>query len=146
MQTFLCYSDPESHPYISEKEKDYLRTEMGQLERDKNLPPTPWRMILTSAPMISLVICQIGHDFGYFSMVTDLPKYMADVLRFNIKENGAYTSYPYVLMWFVSLGSGVLSDWVITKGYISVTNSRKLFTTVGRFARDLNQFTLLTNF
>lgn len=135
MQSFLCYSDPESHPYISEKEKDYLRQELGQLERDKTLPPTPWRMILTSAPMISLVICQIGHDFGYFSMVTDLPKYMADVLRFNIKENGAYTSYPYVLMWFVSLGSGVLSDWVITKGYITVTNSRKLFTTVGRFSR-----------
>lgn len=78
----LCHNDPESHPYISEKEKNYLKRELGSLERDKTLPPTPWWLIITSAPMISLVICQIGHDFGYFTMITDLPKYMSDVSSF----------------------------------------------------------------
>ena len=47
---------------------------MGSLERDKSLPPTPWRLIFTSVPMIALVCAQIGHDFGFFIMVTDLPK------------------------------------------------------------------------
>lgn len=56
----ICYSDPESHPFISEKEKDHLKKELGQLERDKNLPPTPWRAILTSVPMLALVCAQVG--------------------------------------------------------------------------------------
>ena len=55
---------------------------------------------------------------------------MSDVMKFNVKENGIYSSLPYVLMWFVSLGSGVLSDWMIVRKMISVTNSRKLYTTI----------------
>lgn len=70
----ICYKDPESHPFIKESEKDYLRREMGTLVRDKNLPPTPWKAILTSVPMMALVCAQIGHDFGFFIMATDLPK------------------------------------------------------------------------
>lgn len=126
----MCSKDPESHPYISEKEKTYLKNELGQLQRDPTLPPTPWWAIVSSAPMIALVIAQIGHDFGFFTMVTDLPKYMSDVMKFNVKENGFYSSFPYVLMWIVSLCCGVLSDWLITKKIINITNSRKLFTSI----------------
>lgn len=129
-QTLLCYSDPESHPFITDKEREYLRTELGQLERDKNMPPTPWKMILTNAPMLALIAAQIGHDFGFFIMVTDLPKYMSDVLQFNIKDNGLYSSLPYLLMWIVSISSGVLGDWMIRTNRISITFSRKLFTTI----------------
>ena len=80
--------------------------------------------------MMALVCAQIGHDWGFFIMVTDLPKYMSDVLRFSIKENGLYSSMPYALMWIVSISSGVLSDWLVTTGSISITNARKLFTTI----------------
>ncbi|XP_035775354.1 putative inorganic phosphate cotransporter isoform X1 [Anopheles albimanus] len=128
--TLLCYSDPESHPFISEKEKDYLKRELGTLERDRTLPPTPWRYILTSVPMMALVCAQIGHDWGFFIMVTDLPKYMSDVLRFSIKDNGLYSSLPYLVMWIVSLSTGVLSDWLITSGRMTITFGRKLFTTI----------------
>lgn len=70
----ICYKDPESHPFIKESEKEYLRREMGTLERDKTLPATPWKAIFTSVPMMALVCAQIGHDFGFFIMATDLPK------------------------------------------------------------------------
>jgi MFS transporter, ACS family, solute carrier family 17 (sodium-dependent inorganic phosphate cotransporter), other len=80
--------------------------------------------------MIALIFAQVGHDWGFFIMVTDLPKYMADVLNFPIKENGFYSSMPYALMWIVAIGSGFLGDWMITNKKISVTNSRKLFTTI----------------
>ncbi|XP_053691757.1 putative inorganic phosphate cotransporter [Sabethes cyaneus] len=128
--TLFCYSDPESHPFISDKEKEYLKREMGTLSRDKTLPPTPWRAIFTSIPMVALVCAQIGHDWGFFIMVTDLPKYMSDVLRFSIKDNGLYSSLPYLLMWLVSLSTGVLSDWLISNGKMSITFGRKLFTTI----------------
>lgn len=74
---------------------------------------------------------QIGHDWGFFTMVTDLPKYMKDVLKFNVKENGVWSSLPYIIMWGVSMGSGWLCDWLIVKGYMSVSFARKFFTTIG---------------
>lgn len=126
----ICYSDPESHPFITDKEKEYLKAELGQLERDKNTPPTPWRAILTSVPMMALVCAQIGHDWGFYIMVTDLPKYMSDVLRFSISENGLYTSLPYLLMWIVSISTGFLCDWLIVKKYLNLTNARKFFTAI----------------
>ncbi|CAG9798969.1 unnamed protein product [Chironomus riparius] len=128
-QEFLCYKDPESHPFISDKEKSYLKKELNQLSRDKAIKKTPWLKICTSVPMIALVVAQLGHSFGYFTVVTDLPKYMADVLKFKIKENGLYSTLPYVAMWIMSIIFGTISDWMLTKKWISLTNSRKLFTT-----------------
>lgn len=66
-------------------------------------------------------------------MVTDLPKYMSDVLRFSIKDNGIYSSLPYFVMWVVSIITGILSDYLIVKQYIGITNARKFFTAVGEF-------------
>lgn len=76
------------------------------------------------------ICAQIGHGIGYFTVVTDLPKYMADVLKFNVKENGFYSSLPYVAMWISTLIFSVISDWCITKKYLGITNSRKLYTTL----------------
>lgn len=78
-----------------------------------------------------MVAAQIGHDWGFFTMVTDLPKYMKDVLKFNVKENGAWSSLPYIIMWCVSMGSGWLCDWLIVKQYMTVGFARKFFTTIG---------------
>lgn len=103
---------------------------MGTLQRDKNLPPVPYKLIFTSAPMLALVCAQIGHDWGFFIMVTDLPKYMSDVLRFAIKENGIYSSLPYAVMWIVSIATGFLSDWLISNRKMTITNGRKVFTAI----------------
>ncbi|XP_070496442.1 putative inorganic phosphate cotransporter isoform X2 [Chironomus tepperi] len=129
----ICYKDPESHPFITEKEKDYLIREMGALSRDKTLAPTPWKAIFTNVPMMALVCAQIGHDFGFFIMATDLPKYMSDVLQFPIKENGLYSSLPYAFMWISSISMGFVCDWMINRKMMNVTNSRKLYTTIASF-------------
>jgi ACS family sodium-dependent inorganic phosphate cotransporter len=55
---------------------------------------------------------------------------MADVLKFNIKQNGLYSTLPYVAMWIMSILFGTISDWCLTKGYISLTKSRKIYTTL----------------
>lgn len=66
-------------------------------------------------------------------MVTDLPKYMSDVLRFSISQNGFYSALPYLVMWIVSITTGFLSDWLIVKKYLNLTNARKVFTAVGNY-------------
>uniref|UniRef100_V5GIW1 Sialin n=1 Tax=Anoplophora glabripennis TaxID=217634 RepID=V5GIW1_ANOGL len=124
----ICYSDPESHPFISDNEKIYLRKELENVSSEKKT--IPWCPILTSVPLWALIAAQIGHDWGFFTMVTDLPKYMSDVLKFNVKENGLWSSVPYIVMWLVSMSSGWLCDWLINKGYMGITFARKFFTTI----------------
>lgn len=141
----MCYSDPESHPFIKDSEREYLQNSLGRLERDKNLPPTPWLKIITNVPMLALICAQIGHDWGFYVMVSDLPKYMNDVLRFPVKSNGLYSTMPFLAMWIVSVSTGVLGDWLIKSNTISITNSRKMFTTIGKIFLFSNQ-NLRSNF
>lgn len=58
-QTFLCYNDPALDPIISQKERDYLTAEIGRLKRTEGLPPTPWKDIIKSIPMLSLICAQV---------------------------------------------------------------------------------------
>lgn len=92
----------------------------------------PWRQIFTSPAVIALIFAQLGHNWGFFIMVTDLPKYMNDVLKFSIKENGFYNALPFLAMWIVAQLTGFLSDFIIAKGYMSITNVRKFFTIFGK--------------
>ncbi|KAH8328121.1 hypothetical protein KR067_004138, partial [Drosophila pandora] len=132
--TLLCYSYPHSHPFIKPKEREYLMSEMPQ---PKEKPPVPWKAILTNVPMWALIICQIGHDWGLFVMVADLPKYMSNVMNFPIKSNGLYSSLPFIVMWIVALCSGVTADAIIKNECMSTTNVRKILTAIAAFGPGL---------
>lgn len=141
------------HPFISKEERDYLRNELGQIKRNDNLAPTPWKSILTNVPVLALTfgqVChlfqsysgfsitilaflylQICHDWLFYIMASDLPKYMKEVLGFPVHLVGLYSSLPYLLMWAVSIGSGFLSDYLTERKCISTTQARKLFTGLG---------------
>lgn len=125
----ICYNKPSEHPFISEREVKYLHERMSK-HTHKKVPPVPWRHMLKSMPLWALVAAQVGHDWGFFTMVTDLPMYMSSVLHYPITENGIYSSLPYLTMWISSLLTSWLADWMITKGIMSRTKVRKLGTTI----------------
>lgn len=125
----LCYNNPYEHPFISERELKYLHERMSE-HTHKKPPPVPWRHMLKSVPLWALVAAQVGHDWGFFTMVNDLPMYMSSVLHYSIKSNGVYSSLPYLMMWLSSLLTSWLADWMIIKGIMSRTNVRKLGTTI----------------
>ncbi|XP_046601309.1 uncharacterized protein LOC107216979 [Neodiprion lecontei] len=123
----LCYNTPDVHPFITDSEKNYLRKTTNC---KKELVPTPWRHILTSVPVWALLIATIGNGFSYFTMVTDLPLYMSNVLNFSVQSNGFLSALPSLLMWIVSIASSWVADWFIKTRKMSVTNVRKSFTAV----------------
>ncbi|XP_011160846.1 putative inorganic phosphate cotransporter [Solenopsis invicta] len=125
----ICYNNPDEHPFISDREKKFLHDRMNE-HTHKTPPSVPWRHMLTSAPIWALIAAQVGHDWGFFTLVTDLPKYMSSVLRYSIKNNGYVSALPYLVMWFSSIGTSWLADWMIVKGVMSRTNVRKLGTTI----------------
>uniref|UniRef100_A0A6P4FJU2 Sialin isoform X2 n=1 Tax=Drosophila rhopaloa TaxID=1041015 RepID=A0A6P4FJU2_DRORH len=129
--TLICFSAPYSHPFIKPSEREFLMAEIPP--KDTNRPKTPWLAIFTNVPMWALISAQIGHDWGFYIMVSYLPKYMADVLRFSIKANGLYSSLPYVTMWIMSLASGCVADQMIKRNCMSTTNTRKIMTGLAAF-------------
>ncbi|XP_039754043.1 putative inorganic phosphate cotransporter isoform X1 [Pararge aegeria] len=128
----LCYSTPNTHPYISDNEKRFLNENVQALihSEAQKLDPVPWKALLRSVPLWCLIIAGIGHDWGYFTMVTDLPKYMTDVLKFNIKSAGLLSAIPYVAMWIASFFFGLVCDFCIKRNYHSIQNARKIYTSI----------------
>lgn len=135
-QLLFCSKDPESNRFITEQEKNYLRKEIGVLERDTSLPSTPFKAILTSVPVWAIIISQTGMDFSFYVMTTDLPKYFSDVMRFDVEKNGLYNSLPQMLNFFSAMGFGLISDICINKEYLSVRNTRRVFTSTGEWKFD----------
>ncbi|XP_034252695.1 putative inorganic phosphate cotransporter [Thrips palmi] len=125
----LCYDSPAAHPYITSSESKYLQDKLSH-KHGKGSGPVPWKAILTSLPLWGLVAKTVGHDWGFFTMIADLPKYMKSVMKFRIQENGFLSALPYLAMWLCSLLFGCLADWLIKTDRMSITNTRKLLTTV----------------
>lgn len=128
LQLLICYSNPSKHPCIRLKEKAYLEEEIP-MKNDK--PPIPWKKMLLNVPLIAAILGQIGHDWGYFVMITCLPKFMADVLGLSIRSNGIMTSLPFIAMFISSICCGILSDWLVRTGKMSLSLERKLFNFIG---------------
>lgn len=71
-------------------------------------------------------------------MVTDLPKYMTGVLKFDIHRTGTLAALPYAVMWLSSIAFGWICDKFVKKNWLTVTNARKTFTTIGMYNANAN--------
>ncbi|KOB74818.1 Uncharacterized protein OBRU01_08397 [Operophtera brumata] len=128
--SLFCYSTPNTHPFISKKELSYLNKNVTTADNKSKKDPVPWKAILRSAPAWALVWAAVGHDWGYYTMVTDLPKYSHDVLKYNIAKTGTLTALPYIAMWFCSFLFGFICDLCIKKKWHSIKTGRILHTTI----------------
>lgn len=75
----------------------------------------------------------MAQNYGYEFLMTELPTYMKQILRFSIKENGILSSVPYLGMWISSLLLSMVADWFISTNKFSITTTRKILNTIGQF-------------
>ncbi|CAG9094177.1 unnamed protein product [Plutella xylostella] len=128
--TVLCYSTPNIHPFISDEEKKFLNDSISASGLHKKLNPVPFKALLRSKALWALMLAAVGHDWGYFTMITDLPKYFSDVLKFNIKETGLMSALPYVAMYICSFTFASICDYCIHKKWHTIGTGRKIYTTI----------------
>lgn len=126
----LCYNSPEQHPFISESEAKYLEEEALQTRSNEKPPTAPLLKIFTSLPVWAFVISLFGVDWAFYTLVTDLPKYMRSVMKYTVEDNGYLSSLAYLCMWFNTMASSWLADWLIGKNILSLTAVRKIFATL----------------
>ncbi|XP_050545593.1 putative inorganic phosphate cotransporter isoform X1 [Daktulosphaira vitifoliae] len=128
----LVHEDPESHPTIPHDERKYIISSVWGAAGVSS-PPVPWRSILKSAPFWAILVAHMGQNYGYETLMTELPTFMKQVLHFNIKANGTYSSLPYLAMWLFSMVASHIADMMISSNKFSHTITRKIVNSIGQF-------------
>lgn len=126
------FEDPSVHPTIDEREKKYINDALWGVN-DVKSPPIPFKAIFKSLPFYAILIAHMGHNYGYETLMTELPTYMKQVLRFSLKTNGLLSSLPYLAMWLFSMFISVIADWMISSKRFNHTATRKIINSIGEY-------------
>lgn len=91
-----CHEDPITHPSIAEDERKYIQQALWG-KAAVNIPPIPWKSIVRSMPFYAILLAHLGQNYGYETLMTELPTYMKQVLRFSIQavSRPIYTRRAY---------------------------------------------------
>ncbi|CAF0884868.1 unnamed protein product [Brachionus calyciflorus] len=130
---FIISDTPETNRFITESEKEYLINEakkIGQAKNSKKIS-TPWKQIFLSKVCWATFIAHFCNNWGNYLYLTQLPSFMKDVLKFDIKSNGLMSAIPYVACALFTAVLGIVSDRLMSKNIISRKKLRKLFNGIG---------------
>jgi len=97
------------------------------------ISPTPWKKIFTSIPVWALIITHFGQNWGFLTILTELPSYFQKVIHLDIKSNGLLSSLPYLLQAIVGWITSYACDKMRKKGIMSVNKIRKTCNTLAFF-------------
>ncbi|XP_068597753.1 sialin-like [Brachionichthys hirsutus] len=127
---FLVSDSPNTHPRISEKERDYINETLKH-EHSSAVHDIPWRAIATSRPLWAIVVAHFSFNWTFYTLLTLLPTYMKDMLGFSIQQNGMLSALPYLGSSLAALVSGQLADYLRETCLYSTAAVRKIFNSVG---------------
>ena len=127
---YLVYDSPRAHPRISSSERRYILNSLASSKSSSSTTPVPWQKVFSSGPVWALVMVHVAQNYGFYTLLTELPTYMHNVLHFNIRSNAMVSALPYLAMLIVSLLVTRLADHLISAGF-DRTLVRKFFNSVG---------------
>ncbi|KAF4517149.1 hypothetical protein B566_EDAN006448 [Ephemera danica] len=131
---WLVADSPAQHRLASAEECQYIESSIGGAKRDSSQHlETPWREILCSRPFWALLIAHSVQNWGFWTLLTQIPSYMSGVLDFHLKENGFLSALPYMAMWIFGLMLSCISDWMLSRKCYSVGTSRKIGNSLGHY-------------
>ncbi|KAK6638164.1 hypothetical protein RUM44_008592 [Polyplax serrata] len=126
---FFGYNSPSEHPFISKEERLYIEYSISNEFTTKL--KTPWREIFTSPAMWALIVTHCAENFGFWTLMAEIPTYFDAVLKFKIEDNGILSALPYLTMAGLSFVFGWMADFAFEKNWLTVVASRKIFNTLG---------------
>lgn len=115
--------DPEEDPLITEKEFNYLMENKARHWEDKlNIP---WRKILLSPRVWAINVCHFAANWGFYTILTELPTFMRYALHYDVKEMAPVASLPFLAMAFSAAFGGVFIDKTLLR-FLNTTYTRKV--------------------
>ncbi|XP_066138412.1 sialin [Euwallacea fornicatus] len=134
--TVLVASSPEEDKRISKEELDYIVNSLKETTFSKNLD-IPWKKILTSSAVWAIVISHFSENWGFYTLLTQLPKYLKDIHGYDLGKSGFLSGFPYLVMAIMMQFAGQWADWLRSKGILTTTQVRKIFNCSGFLAQTI---------
>ncbi|XP_057780550.1 ascorbate transporter, chloroplastic-like isoform X2 [Salvia miltiorrhiza] len=122
-----AHSSPEDDPDLSLGERELILG--GSISKEPVLE-IPWKKILTKAPVWALIVSHFCHNWGTFILLTWMPTYYNQVLKFNLTKSGLLCVLPWLTMAVFANIGGWIADTLISKG-LSITTVRKIMQSIG---------------
>ncbi|CAN8308944.1 unnamed protein product [Cochlearia groenlandica] len=122
-----AYSSPKDDPKLSEEEKKVI---LGGSKPREPVTVIPWKLILSKPPVWALIISHFCHNWGTFILLTWMPTYYNQVLKFNLTESGLLCVLPWFTMAVFANIGGWIADTLVSRG-LSITAVRKIMQSIG---------------
>ncbi|MFS7932369.1 putative major facilitator superfamily, MFS transporter superfamily [Helianthus anomalus] len=122
-----AHSSPTEDPELSAEEKKYI---MGGSVSKEPVTNIPWKLILSKAPVWALIVSHFCHNWGTFILLTWMPTYYNQVLKFNLTESGLLCVLPWLTMAVFANIGGWIADTLVSRG-LSITTVRKIMQSIG---------------
>ncbi|KAG5009186.1 hypothetical protein AAZX31_07G066800 [Glycine max] len=122
-----AYSSPKEDPDLGAEEKKLI---LGGNVSKEPVSVIPWKLILSKAPVWALIISHFCHNWGTFILLTWMPTYYNQVLKFNLTESGLFCVLPWLTMAIFANIGGWIADTLVSKG-LSITSVRKIMQSIG---------------
>ncbi|KAK1261174.1 hypothetical protein QJS04_geneDACA002043 [Acorus gramineus] len=122
-----AYSSPKEDPELRADEKALILN--SSVSKDP-VSTIPWKLILSKAPVWALIISHFCHNWGTFILLTWMPTYYNQVLKFNLTESGLLCVLPWLTMAVFANIGGWIADTLVSKG-LSITTVRKIMQSIG---------------
>ncbi|XP_026804633.1 vesicular glutamate transporter 1 [Rhopalosiphum maidis] len=119
---------PVEDKHITKEELNYIVDSIGPTDNNKiSFLNYPWKDILTSMPVWAITCAHFCENWGFYTLLTQLPSYMNDVLKFNIGKGSLLSALPYLVMSIILQFSGFFVDWLRKNEILTTTQVRKVF-------------------
>lgn len=121
----LIHDRPEHHPRISNKELAQIQSCEKDIKRAE-VVAIPWKDIALSLPFWGLMAGSLGYDFGFYTLLTELPTYLKNIQHFDMSQNGLMSSLPFLVMWLWGYVWGSLMDRLTATSLLPLLSIRRL--------------------
>ncbi|XP_018323870.1 sialin [Agrilus planipennis] len=129
---FLGANSPSEHKLIRPEERDYIEASLSKKEEPKDVR-TPWLSFLKSLPLWSLLLTHMAQNWGFWTLVTEIPIYINAMFDLDISSNGLLSAVPYLVMWISTFGYSSLADYLINRGILRTGTVRKILNSIGLY-------------
>ncbi|KAK3548793.1 hypothetical protein QTP70_020680 [Hemibagrus guttatus] len=125
----LAYESPAVHPTISEEERTYIETSIGEgvnLMSATEKFKTPWRQFFTSMPVYAIIVANFCRSWTFYLLLISQPAYFEEVFGFPISKVGILSAVPHMVMTIIVPIGGQLADFLRSHKILSTTTVRKI--------------------
>lgn len=127
----LVFDSPAQHPRILPAERTFIEKSLHASAAAGAVSHVGWpplRRMATSTPFWALFVLQFGNSWGSFFLVTAAPKFLNEILGFQIGQTGVLASLPYVLRTVVAFAVAWAAQRLERRfDWVSVTGWRRLY-------------------